>query len=132
FPSSASMESAPETSETKPVPSFFQRRAMWSAITASSIVVIGVIAVGLVMLMGTVLGYLQPILVPLAVAGIIAYLLEPVIAWLMRRTGWSHRAAMLSVYATFIVLVALLVVAVVVPTFGQAQEFYEKREAYGQ
>lgn len=103
---------------------------MWGAVTAFSIVVIGAIAVGLVALSATVLSYLQPILVPLAVAGIIAYLLEPVIGWLMRR-GWGRRTAMLSVYVSFVVFVVLLVVAVVVPTFGQAQEFYEKREAYG-
>jgi len=124
------METAPECPESKPVPSLFQRRTLWSAVTALSLVVIGAIAVGLVMLSATVLSYLQPILVPLAVAAIIAYLLEPIIAWLMRR-GWSHRRAMLSVYITFVVLVILLVVQVVVPTFGQAQEAYEKREIYG-
>jgi len=124
------MESTSEPHEAKPLPSLFQRRAMWTAITALAIVVIGAIAVGFVMLSATVLSYLQPILVPLAVAAIIAYLLEPIIAWLMRRS-WSHRKAMLSVYIAFLILVILLVVQVVVPTFGQAQEFYEKRDTYG-
>lgn len=122
------METAPI--EPKPVPSTFQRRAIWSALTALSIVAIGAVAVGLILLTGTVLSYLQPILVPLAVAGITAYLLEPVVAWLMKR-GWSHRAAMLTVYVAFLALVVFLVIRVVVPTFGQAQEFYEKREDYG-
>jgi len=126
------MESASEHPETKPVPSLFQRRTMWGAITALSIAVIGAIAVGFVMLSGKVLSYLQPILVPLAVAAILAYLLEPVIGWLRRKWGWSHRRAMLAVYVAFIVIVVLLVVQVVVPTFGQAREFYEKREAYGE
>lgn len=120
-----------ENSEPKPVPSTFQRRTMWGAITALSIVVIGLIAVGMVMLTGTVLSYLQPILVPLAVAAIIAYLLEPIIGWLCRR-GWPHRRAMLLVFVAFIVFVTLLVVAVVVPTIGQAQEVYKNRESYGE
>lgn len=125
------MEPSPECAETKPIPSLFQRRTLWSAITALSIVVIGGIAVGFIVLSGTVLSYLQPILVPLAVAAIIAYLLEPIIAWLMRR-GWSHRRALLVVYITFVVLVIVLAVSVVVPTIGQAQEVYKNRETYSQ
>lgn len=125
------MEPTPETPETKPIPSPFQRRTLWSAITALSIVVIGAIAIGFIVLSGTVLSYLQPILVPLAVAAIIAYLLEPVIAWLMRR-GWPHRRAMLVVYAAFVVFVIVLVVSVVVPTIGQAQEVYKSRDNYSE
>ncbi len=125
------MEAAPERPETKPIPTSFQRRTLWSAITALSIVVIGVITVGFVRLSGTVLSFLQPILVPLAVAAIIAYLLEPVIAWLMRR-GWPHRRAMLLVYIIFVVSVIVLAVSVVVPTIGQAQEVYENRDSYSE
>lgn len=128
----ADMEPASEpAAEPKPVPSLFQRRTLWAAITALSIVVIGAIAVGFIVLSGTVLSYLQPILVPLAVAAIIAYLLEPIIAWLMRH-GWSHRRAMLSVYVAFVVFVIVLVVSVVVPTIGQAREVYTSRDNYSE
>lgn len=85
--------------------------------------------VGLVILSATILSYLQPILVPLAVAGIIAYLLDPLVSWLQRR-GLSHRASTLSVYVVFILFVILLIIAVFVPTFGQAQEAYGRRDAY--
>ena len=125
------MEPTLESGDIKPIPSTFQRRALWGALTGLSIVVIGAILVGLVMLSATVLSYLQPILVPLAVAGIIAYLLDPIVAWLQKR-GLSQRAATLSVYVVFIVLVILLVVAVFVPTFGQAQEAYGRRDIYGE
>jgi len=125
------METSAEPSDSRPVPSQFQRRTLWGAITALSIVVIGAIAVGFILLTGTVLSYLQPILVPLAVAAIIAYLLEPIIAWLMRR-GWPHRRAMLVVYVAFVVFVVLLVVSVVVPTIGQAQEVYKSRDSYSE
>jgi len=123
------MDSESDSCETGTAPSLFQRRTLWSAITALSIVLIGTIAVGLVMLSATVLSFLQPILVPLAVAGIIAYLLEPVIGWLTRR-GWPHRRAMLAVYVAFIALMVFLVVRVLVPTFGQAREFYESKDTY--
>lgn len=124
------MECDPQPTEAHPVPSLFQRRALWGAITASSIALIGAISVAFVVLFATVLSYLQPILVPLAVAGIIAYLLDPVISWLTRR-GWRRQTATLTVYVAFLALLILLAVAVFVPTFGQAQEFYEKRDAYG-
>ena len=61
-------------------PSEFQRKTIWVAATAVAIVIIGAIFVGLIWLGGNILGYLQPVLVPLAVAGIIAYLLEPLVA----------------------------------------------------
>lgn len=118
-----------EDSVTKTTPSSFQRRTWWIALTALAMVAIGAVAVGLVMMTGYVLSFLQPILVPLAVAAIIAYLLEPMMRWLVRR-GWSEKAAMLTVYLGFLVLVVLLIVRVIVPTVGQAQEAYEKRDAY--
>jgi predicted PurR-regulated permease PerM len=121
----------PETGEIKPIPSNFQKRMLWGAITGLSITLIGAITVGLVMLSATILSYLQPILVPLAVAGIIAYLLDPIVSWLQKR-GVSHRASTLSVYVAFILFVILLIVAVFVPTFGQAQEAYGNRVAYGE
>ena len=121
----------PETGEIKPIPSNFQKRTLWGAITGLSITLIGAITVGLVMLSATILSYLQPILVPLAVAGIIAYLLDPIVSWLQKR-GLSHRASTLLVFVAFILFVILLVVAVFVPTFGQAQEAYGNRLAYGE
>lgn len=117
------------TSEPNTIPSAFQRRALWIAVTAASVVVIAAISVGSVALLGWVLSYLQPILVPIAVAGIAAYLLQPILNWLVR-CGWSHRKAMLAVYVSFVGGVALLLVCVAVPTVEQAQEFYEKRQVY--
>ena len=58
-------------------PTLFQRKVLWGAVTGFSIVSIGAVAVFLIWLVMRVLVFLQPVLVPLAVAGIIAYLLEP-------------------------------------------------------
>lgn len=123
--------STPDPGEVKQVPSTFQKRTLWGAITGLSITAIGAITVGIVVLFATILSYLQPILVPLAVAGIIAYLLDPIVTWLQKR-GFSHRASTLSVYVAFLLFVVVLVVAVFVPTFGQAQDAYEKRDVYGE
>lgn len=69
----------------KNLPTVFQRNTMWTAITAVSITVIGALAVGLIYLLMQVMGFLQPILVPFAVAAVLAYLLEPGVEWLERR-----------------------------------------------
>ncbi len=120
------MKESPEPEAAKPIPSRFQRRTLWSAITAISIVAIGAVVVGLIMLTGSVLSVLQPVLVPLAVAGIIAYLLEPIVEWLTKR-GLSHGNSMMIVFVGFTILVVVLIVSVVLPTFGQAQELYKDR-----
>ncbi len=111
------------------IPSQFQKKTIWRALTALAIVAIGGVAVGLVMIGTTVLSYLQPVLVPLAVAGIIAYLLEPVVAWLVKK-GWKLNTAMLTVYVCFIIGGLWLVGFVVVQAFGEAEDAYQNREIY--
>jgi len=69
-------------------PTAWQRKTLWSAVTALAMVLIGAIAVGLIWLTSRVLGFLQPILIPFAVAGVMAYLLEPVVA---RLQSWGAR-----------------------------------------
>ncbi len=123
------MDSSESSPVERPIPSPFQRKAFWSAVTALSVVVTGAIVVGLVMLGTTVLSYLQPVLVPLAVAGIIAYLLDPVIA-LLKKWGLPHQGAMLTVFVSFLLAIAGLIVAVVVPAVGQAEDIYDEWDTY--
>lgn len=109
-------------------PTPFQDRTLWTAKTALSIVVIGAIAVGLIWLLGFVLSYLQPVLVPLAIAGIIAYLLIPICEKLTDR-GMKYSKAMLLVYASFFIGMFILAVMVLVPAIGQGSELYGDRAA---
>ena len=53
---------------------------MWSALTAVALATIGSIAVGLIWTAAQVISFLQPILIPFAVAGVLAYLLDPVVS----------------------------------------------------
>lgn len=84
----------------KNFPTAFQRSTLWTAITALSITVIGALAVGFIYLVTLVMAFLQPILVPFAVAGVLAYLLDPGVEWLERRGLNRHRAVLL-VFAVF-------------------------------
>ena len=89
-------------------PSDFQKRTLWRAVTGLAILVIGALLVGLVWLSSSILGYLQPVLVPLAVAGIIAYLLDPVVQWIQKK-GYSRLKGIIIVFSAFVLLFAILV-----------------------
>jgi len=79
-------------------PTPWQRKTMWGALTALAIVSIGVIAVGLIWTTSRVLGFLQPILIPFAIAGVLAYLLDPLVTKIVS-WGTSRARAVLFVFA---------------------------------
>ncbi len=99
------------------LPTAFQRATLWSAITAISFTIIGALAVGLVYLVTQVLSFLQPILVPFAVAGVLAYLLEPGVQWLERR-GLSRFKAVPLVFVVFTMAIGGLA-WYIVPKLGE-------------
>lgn len=71
---------------------------MWSALTALALATIGGIAVGLVWTAAQVISFLQPILIPFAVAGVLAYLLDPVVSKMVA-WGIPRRPSVLMVFA---------------------------------
>lgn len=87
----------------KNLPTAFQRNALWTASTALALTVIGGLSIGFIYLGTQVISFLQPILMPFAVAGVLAYLLEPGVAWLERR-GLKRQPAVLLVFALFSLL----------------------------
>ncbi|MEK7949024.1 AI-2E family transporter [Luteolibacter soli] len=109
-------------------PTRFQLRTLWNAATGVSILVLGALIVGLVWLVGQVFGFLQPVLVPLAVAAIVAYLLDPVVRIFQKR-GFSRRWSVVSVFAGFTLMVAGLVAIMIPLVGGQIHKFQQQREA---
>jgi predicted PurR-regulated permease PerM len=63
----------------KSYPTAWQRKILWSALTALALAFIAGLAITVLIYVGVVLGFLQPLLIPVAAAGILAYLLEPVV-----------------------------------------------------
>jgi len=88
-------------------PTRFQQKTLWNAATGVSILILGSLFAGLIWLMGTVFGFLQPVLVPLLVAGIIAYLLDPVVRWLEKR-GMRRLWAVICVFFAILLSASLL------------------------
>lgn len=102
-------------------PTPFQKKTLWSAITAFSLVVTGAILVGLVWLVTWLIAFLQPLLIPLAVAGVLTYLLYPLVDRLIDR-GIPQKRASTLVFAGFMAMALGLVVAVAKPASEQASE----------
>ncbi|PAW66455.1 MAG: hypothetical protein B9S38_13605 [Verrucomicrobiia bacterium Tous-C4TDCM] len=109
-------------------PSRFQLRTLWNAATGVSILVLGALLVGLVWLMGQIFSFLQPVLVPLAVAAIIAYLLDPVVRIFQKR-GFSRRWSVVSTFAGFTLIAAGLVAVMIPLVGGQIHTFQQQRDA---
>ena len=84
--------------------------------------VLGSLLVGLVWLVGQIFGFLQPVLVPLIVAGIIAYLLDPLVRLLEKR-GMSRLWSVVTVFLGAMVALTLLVAAVL-PAIQGGKKFF--------
>jgi predicted PurR-regulated permease PerM len=87
-----------------------------------SIAVLVALLVMLVWGLGRVLEILSPVLWPLAVAGVIAYLLDPVVDYFERR-GLPRPRAIVSVFVIAILIVACVLANVVPPIVIQTREF---------
>lgn len=105
-------------------PTRFQQKTLWSALTGVAMLVLGALLVGLVWLVGQIFGFLQPVLVPLIVAGIIAYLLDPVVRLLEKR-GLSRLWSVITVFLATLVVITLLVAAVL-PAIQGGRSFFKK------
>jgi predicted PurR-regulated permease PerM len=81
-----------------PPPTPQQARVIWLALTGLAIALLVMLVVALIWGLGKVLQILSPVLWPLAVAGIIAFLLDPVVDFLERKRVPRTRA-ILAVFA---------------------------------
>lgn len=110
-------------------PTPFQKRTLWTGLTALAVVLIGAIAVGLIWLFTFVMGVLQPVFVPLAVAAVIAYLIYPLVDKLITR-GLPQKRASLVVFVAFVVASGLLITAIAVPLSKQAAQLVRDFPSY--
>ena len=110
-------------------PTPFQRKTLWTAITALSLLVTVALAVGLIYTVSKVLGFLQPFLVPFAMAGVLAYLLEPAVVWL-EKSGLNRQRAVLAVFAAFTIAIGGLGWWLVHKVSVQSKGFDTKLAAY--
>src|SRR5881397_2926111 len=95
-----------------PSPSARQAGVIWLALSGLAIGVLVLLVVTLIWGLGIVVRILSPVLWPLAVAGVLAYLLDPVVDFFERR-GAPRPRAILSVFALATMIVLALFSSVV-------------------
>ena len=96
------------TAHPQKYPTAWQRKTMWAALTAVFVVLLLGVVGSVIWIAAKMIAFLQPILIPVAIAIILAYLLDPVVTRLNER-GWSRSRAIASLFAiVFLAIAALL------------------------
>jgi predicted PurR-regulated permease PerM len=106
-------------------PTPWQKRTMWAALTALFVVLLIVIAGVVVYVGANLISFLQPILIPIAVAVILSYLLDPLVTELCRRKfsrGWAIGIIFVSVLIALSGLIAWVVPTISVQSANFARE----------
>lgn len=93
-------------------PTPFQQKTLWNAATGVSLLILAVLSVVLIWVIGQVLGFLQPVLIPIIVAGIIAYVFDPVVRLLERR-GLSRLWSVVTLFIIVLAVATILIAAIV-------------------
>lgn len=112
--------------ESPKYPSVFQKKTCWNALTGISILTL--IAIGILSIYGItkILGFLEPVLLPILVAGVLAYLLEPFVSWLVKHK-FSHTWAVITVMLTAIGAIIAFGFTILPPLIKQTNELIDNR-----
>jgi predicted PurR-regulated permease PerM len=92
----------------KEYPTPWQHKTMWAALTALFLVLLVTIACSVVWLVANVIGFIQPILIPVAIAAILAYLLDPLVTK-MTEHGLGRTKAILALFMIALLSFAALI-----------------------
>lgn len=114
-----------------PPPSPKQANLIWLALTGLAVAVLVGLVVGLVWGLGKVLHLLGPVLWPLALAGVLAYLLDPVVDWIARR-GVTRSRAILLVFALAGGILLALVSSVLPQMVVESRQFSDRVPEYAE
>lgn len=110
-------------------PTPFQKKMFWAAVTTLSFVVIAATVWQVGVLVVRAISFLQPVLIPVAVAGILAYLLEPVVQWLEKRR-LGRTKSVLVVFGAFTLVIVAALVTILPPAWRQGERFARDLPGY--
>ncbi len=100
-----------------------QRRVFAFCLALFAFVASAALIITLIVLFGRVIGFFANVLWPLAVAGILALILRPMVDVLEKRFKGRRLAAVLVLYGAFICLVTAFLVSIIPPLAAQIVEF---------
>lgn len=103
---------------------------MWTALSAVSIVALAAFVIGVIWVLQTVVGYLQSLLIPVVIAGILAYLFEPVVRKLCVWLRLSRTISVLVVCMTILLGLVLIGLWVIPSIYNQGAELWQNAPKY--
>ena len=105
-----------------PPPTEKQAKILWTSVTALAVGVLLAIIALLTLGVGWVVNALSSVLIPLAIAGVIAYLLDPIVDWFQKKRGFKRQNAIILVFCIAVLLVGGVVASVVPSLISQVNE----------
>ena len=110
-------------------PTPWQTKTIYAALTALAIFAICWVSSKFLLVVMSALAFLQPLLIPFAIAGVLAYLLEPLVrklcVWKLSRTN-----AVLCVFGAFTISATLLIVWITPVLYQQGADFWGNVPVY--
>lgn len=106
-----------------PLLSASQRRIVGFALTLLALLGSAALLIGAVMVIGRLIGFFSGVLGPLAIAGVLALILRPVVDLFELRLRLRRLSAVLLLYAICLLLVAGAIFAVLPPLIDQLDDF---------
>ena len=108
------------------IPSPFQKKTCWYALTGVAILVMLCIAAFVIFEVVKLLGFLEPVLLPILIAAVVAYLLEPIVSWLVHFRFSRPWAVVTVMFAALAVLVGFGA-TILPPLIRQTDELIDNR-----
>ena len=119
-----------------PPPTEKQAKILWTSITALAVGILLTLIAALLLGVAWVANKLSSVLIPLAIAGIVAYLLDPLVDWFNKKRSMQRQSAIILVFTIALMLVGGLVASIVPALIGQATklttEFPKKAKVFQQ
>jgi predicted PurR-regulated permease PerM len=114
---------------TLPPPTERQARLFWLALSGLALATLAALAVALVWGLGQVVRLLSPVLWPLAVAGVLAYLLDPLVDHFEKR-GAPRPRAILAVFAMALLMMTAFFASIVPQLVTEARQLADRVPDY--
>ena len=114
----------------KNYPTAWQRRVLWTVFTYIAIVLGGAVALTIIGLFGRAVAFFQPVLLPFALAAVLAYLLEPLVRTFTARTRLSRTWAVLVTFLLIALALGMLGVAIVPRIYDSTAQMVQGAPEY--
>lgn len=121
----------PAPNKFQPRPTDRQLRVIWLALTGLAVATLVALGAALIWGLGRILHILSPVLWPLAIAGIIAYLLDPVVDFIERKAA-SRPRAIVCVFTLALVIMAALFGSVVPHLISETRQLTRRIPEYAE